>query len=328
MSASVLGVGRPNPMERVGPWIKHFPGGKGHNNCPRFYYVRDGFGCTYNCHYCYLRRFENLHPDGAEFDPKFERLYSEVKAWMKRPGRNALLLGEVTDGWGWTHIEKILERNLQLIVMFRAQQSHTLITLTKDSHVMQRLAGITPTDRVVLSWSLNPPAIADLYEMGAKQAEARIADAARAREAGWRVRVRIDPMIPIAEWQRHYAELANVVRDRVRPELVTCGSWRPRPQDPMMKSAPPEMTAHLEKGPDGRLRLKNRIEMYETVWAILGSDITRSLCKEELDVEAWLYTEHGEVMQACNCLGEPVVPVSRLHVSAALQARARVEVRR
>ena len=319
MSAPLLGVGRPTPRARVGPWIKHFPGGKGHNNCPRFYYVRDGFGCIFNCDYCYLRRFGNLHPEGAEFDPNFETLYAEVLQWMTRSGDLALLLGEVTDAWGWAHIAAILKRNLHLIEMFRGQQAHTLITLTKDSHVMQRLAGITPTERVVLSWSLNPPAVAALYEMGAKQAEARIADAARARDTGWRVRVRIDPMIPVPGWKAYYEELARIVLHQIRPELVTCGSWRPRSIDPMKMSAPAALTAQLEKGPDGRFRLKNRLEMYETVWATLGADMGRSLCKEELDLEAWLYTEHDQETQACNCLGAPVVPVSRLGANAALR---------
>ena len=62
--------------------------------------MRDGFGCTFRCRYCYLQRFEHTH-DGAELNPNVAGLYREVTAWLKRPGALGLLIGEVTDAWGW-----------------------------------------------------------------------------------------------------------------------------------------------------------------------------------------------------------------------------------
>ncbi len=139
----LLGTGRPTPRVR-GDWIKQFPGGKGENNCPRFFYIRDGFGCVFNCKYCYLDRQTFRHVDGAEFNPDFATLDKQVATWLKRPGELGLILGEVTDAWGWAHIPEIRERNLRLIEMFRGQRSHTLICLTKSGRVHQFLEGVTP----------------------------------------------------------------------------------------------------------------------------------------------------------------------------------------
>ncbi len=45
-------------------------------------------------------------------------------------------------------------------------------------------------------------------------------------------------MIPVPRWREFYSDLAEVVARDIRPEQVTCGSWRPRPQDDMYKMLP------------------------------------------------------------------------------------------
>lgn len=322
----LLGTGRPAPIVR-GDWIKHFPGGKGDNNCPRFYYIRDGFGCVFNCDYCYLGRQAFRHEVGAEFNPDFPTLYEQVARWLQRPDELGLILGEVSDAWGWAHMPAILERNRRLIEMFRGQERHTLIFLTKSGRVHQYLDGITPSDRIALSWSVNAPAVAHVYEMGARQAQARLRDARFCRERGWRVRLRIDPMIPVVGWRDLYTDLAEIVARDVRPEQVTCGSWRPRRQDEMYTRAS-EFCSVMEPGPDGRLRFKNRLEMYRTVWSVLHGRVPQlSLCKEELDIEAALYTSFGIREQACNCLGRPQEPVGLIPLRALLRANGDSSVR-
>mgnify|MGYP000588435273 CR=1 FL=1 len=164
---------------------------------------------------------------------------------------------------------------------------------------------------VALLVDAHPPAVAERYEMGRAQAQARLEDAQRCQEAGWRVRVRIDPMIPIDGWPAHYDQLAEQVAELVRPEQVTLGSWRPRTRDVLYQQAPPELRSLLEPGPDGRLRLSNRLALYRPTFARLRRGVAQlSLCKEELDVQAQLYEEFGIKEQACNCLGRAVEPVS------------------
>lgn len=308
----VIGVGVPAEILRKGLKIKQFPGGEGANNCPRFWYVRDGFGCPFSCQYCYLQRFAHTHEHGAEVDPDVEGLYREVGAWFARPGPLGLIVGEVTDAWGWAKAKPwLLARNLRLMNLFQGWPDKTLIFLTKSHLVSSLLTAVPPAANVVLSWSLNAPAVAERYEMGRAQAQARLEDAQRCQEAGWRVRVRIDPMIPIDGWQAHYDQVAEQVAELVRPEQVTLGSWRPRTRDVLYQQAPPELRSLLEPGPDGRLRLSNRLALYRPTFARLRRGVAQlSLCKEELDVQAQLYAEFGIKEQACNCLGRAVEPVS------------------
>ena len=313
----VIGIGVPELRERRGAWLQHFPGGKGQNNCPRFWYVRDGFGCTFRCRYCYLQRFEHTH-DGAELNPNVAGLYREVTAWLKRPGALGLLIGEVTDAWGWAKSTPfVLTRNLALIDLFRPSSDKTLIFLTKAAFVTELLRDVAPTPQVVLSWSVQAPEVATEYEMGSTQAQQRLHDALRARRAGWRVRLRLDPMIPIDGWADAYHRLAERIIE-VAPEQVTLGSWRPRPRDSMYRDAPPALRARLEPGWDGRMRLRDRLAMYEFVATRLRRAVPElSLCKEEFDVQALLYARLGITQQACNCLSAAVpmvAPDGRRHL--------------
>ncbi|MFZ0960399.1 MAG: hypothetical protein WAO35_05800, partial [Terriglobia bacterium] len=57
----------------------------------------------------------------------------------------------------------------------------------------------------------------------------RFAAAARMREAGWPIRLRLDPMIPYRDdnegWQEGY-EVALDQINRLSPEMVTIGALR------------------------------------------------------------------------------------------------------
>lgn len=304
---AVVSVARPADVSRRAEGlIRRFPGGQGKNHCPAFYYLADGFGCVFDCQYCYLRRFEYNHPDGAVWDADTDKVLHQVERFLRAPEPRSLLVGEVTDAWGWAKTRRaVLHRCLRLIEAFAGQARHTLVFLTKAGFVAQLLRGVTPAPQVVLSWSVNSPAAAAAYEMGAGQAADRLLDAAACKGLGWRVRCRLDPMIPLAGWQDEYARLAEQIAE-LGPEQVTIGSWRPRPRDPAYRAAPAELRAQLDPGPDGRLRLRDRIEGYRLVGAILRHRVELSLCKEDLALVQQLYAEWGLERQACNCLAAPV----------------------
>ena len=54
----------------------------------------------------------------------------------------------------------------------------------------------------------------------------RIEAAKELSEAGYEVRIRIDPMVPIENWREHYLELLEIVFDKFIPERITLGSLR------------------------------------------------------------------------------------------------------
>lgn len=304
-------LGNPRPAEIVrGSWFVDFPGGEGKNNCPSFAYLRAELGCAFACEYCYLERQRFRKPKGAEINPDVDTLYKEVEKFLVKPGEQAVILGEVSDPWGWapTH-ELVRERNRRLVRMFSAQHRHTLVFLTKAARVNEFVDDLKPSAAVVFSWSVNARGVAARYERGAPSPDRRLLEAMTLKRSGWRVRIRVDPMIPIPGWEREYDELADRLV-HLAPEQVTSGSWRPKQRDQMLKTVEPAIREMLDRGPDGRYRLRNRLEMYRRLWSKLRGHVRElALCKEEFDVQQELYSMFGVERQACNCLGSaaPIV---------------------
>lgn len=325
--AAVTADGKPREVERRGPVIKRFKAGDGKNNCPGFLYIRDGFGCAFNCRYCYLDRFAGQyfdHPQAEIYPP--EKLIEQVRAALakaKQPTR--MIIGEVTDAWGWHHDDRVKKRNRELIEAFR-DTAHVLVMLTKSHRVHEFLEGVAPTANVVMAWSVNAPIVAQEFEMGSNQARKRLDAIRRTADAGWRVQARIDPMMPIFNWQTHYEtfaiDFASYLGDVM--ERVTIGSWRPRTRDGLYQALKDEghLVNNLEAnaGKDGRLRVAGRGKVYRAVMERWTKQMRFfpvggvALCKEDPELEKELAKAFPELMLAsgvggdldCNCL--PLFP--------------------
>ena len=63
--------------------------------------------------------------------------------------------------------------------------------------------------RTVIGFSINPSFIAKYYELEAPSTENRLKAAKKCIDAGYKVMVRVDPMIPIVGWRHHYIGLFN-----------------------------------------------------------------------------------------------------------------------
>ncbi len=50
--------------------------------------------------------------------------------------------------------------------------------------------------------------------------------ARKVSEAGYETRIRIDPMVPVFEWEEHYAGLIDKIFEKFTPERITLGSLR------------------------------------------------------------------------------------------------------
>ena len=54
----------------------------------------------------------------------------------------------------------------------------------------------------MVSFSLNAPVVSKVWEKAPK-VEDRIEAARKVSEAGYETRIRIDPMVPVFEWEKH-----------------------------------------------------------------------------------------------------------------------------
>jgi len=268
--------------------------------CPHFYVLAHANGCPFSCDYCYLRLTLRHYPEPTVFS-NTARLFQELRDWLLSTEEPAVLnTGELCDSLAWDH-ETNLTRNL--IPLFESQRRHKLLLLTKSTRV-DNLLRLTPTPQVIVSFSINAAAVARRYERGAPPPEARIEAAQKLKAAGWEVRVRLDPLLPIEDWRDHYGEIVARIND-LNPAIVTLGSLRyfrtltnhaPRPTDVFN-------FGRDHNDPDQRLRLPEelRAEMYGFCRERVQS-LRLGLCKETEKMHRLLSLPAAR--QSCNCTVE------------------------
>ncbi|MFO8056115.1 MAG: hypothetical protein R6V10_02315 [bacterium] len=268
--------------------------------CPHFYILAHANGCPFACHYCYLKLTLRHYPEPTVFT-NTARMFQEIREWLMSLTEPAVLnTGELSDSLGWD-MHTRLSKNL--VPLFENQNKHKLLFLTKSAQV-DNLLKMEPTKQVVVSFSVNASKVSEMYEKASPPPEKRLDAARRVKEHGYEVRLRLDPMIPVEGWEKHYADIIEKM-NRVDPAIVTLGSLR---YFRNLTNHTPKDTDVFEYGhdhgdPDGRLRIERdtRLEMYRFCLDRLPS-VRVGLCKETADVHRELGLPG--VNQSCNCTPE------------------------
>jgi len=191
---------------------------------------------------------------------------------------------------------------------------HLLGLLTKSANV-HYLDGL-PTENVVVSFSLNPEPIADLWEGKYPDTMERISppisDRLRAclaaQKMGFEVRWRLDPILYPDGWLPHYKEFfAEAAGLGIEPSFITLGTfrdarnqletWNSKRGDPAMEWRPESMA---KDGSHYRAPRDERIEVYRKVLDLCRQhfpDAGTGLCKEVTAVRKALDLCNA----ACNC---------------------------
>ena len=292
--------------------------------CPPLYWdLAIGSGpCGLGCRGCYL-----IGTFRATRDPLQPLVYDNTaffweaaRRWLIRPGRRSChTLGLGTDRSDSLLFESITEHARRLISMFtdpvRNPHGCKLLLLTKSKNV-RYLEGL-PTRNVIVSFSLNPQPIADLWEGRWPDTlepipppiEDRLAASLRAQGMGFEVRWRLDPILTPAGWQPDYRDfLRRAAAAGHRPTRITLGTyretrpqlghWRHRWGLPSLEWQPDSLA---RDGTHYRASSTERIAAYEDVASICREFLPASevsLCKETTLVRK----ATGLASPACNCV--------------------------
>lgn len=265
--------------------------------CPHFYILAHANGCPFACDYCYLRLTLRHYPEPTIFT-NTARLFQELRDWLLSTEEPSVMnAGELSDSLAWD-LHTCLSTNLASL--FASQARHKLLFVTKSTAV-ENLLAMEPNPRIVMSFSVNASEVSSRYERGAPSPADRIASALKLKSAGWEVRIRLDPLVPIDGWKDHYEEIIKRINE-LEPSVVTIGSLR---YFKNLISHASETTdvfkyGHDHGDPDGRLRIPRdtRLEMYKFCIDRL-SCLRIGLCKETASIHEALGLPGRH--QSCNC---------------------------
>lgn len=295
---------------------------------PRWSDLAIGSGpCGLRCRACFLMlTFREMR------DPRRHVLYNNlgdfrlrVEDWLRDPRRRADdTLGIGTDRSDSLLYEGAVPHVRNIAPLFGDPKANPrgckMILLTKSANA-RYLADIAPAHRrnIIVTFSLNPQAIADCWEgqwddgTGLPPTIARRLDAAAyAQDLGFAIRVRLDPILPVAGWEDLYAEFLGQVRERrlvfgywtlgtYREKNAQLDVWRAKWNLPAMTWMPD--SALTNEGTHWRVPESKRIEIYAELMRMIRRAFpfpgTRvGLCKETHAVRRAV----GACNAWCNCL--------------------------
>jgi DNA repair photolyase len=228
-------------------------------------------------------------------------MLEEVAAWIAKDNLESYVLnsGNLSDSLAFEGVRALIAR---LIELFRTESEakgrpHALLLVTKGGTKECRpLFGAAPSRNVLVSFSVNSRAAARDHEQGAASVEDRLEAARQLKAAGWRVRIRIDPMILGYD----YAWIIDQVR-RLAPERVTLGTLRAEPA--LIRLDSEGLFAKLKRPADpkglARYPKADRIAIYRQGVDALRAVCPVALCEETQDV--WLTLGLDVDGKPCNC---------------------------
>ncbi len=267
--------------------------------CPHFYILAHGNGCVFQCAYCYLQLTFRGKVRQTVFTNTDDML-REVDQFLTREDPSVLNAGELSDALA---VDDRTGFTKELVPRFASQSRHLLLLLTKSTNV-DNLLPLEHNGRTVVSFSVNAADAAAKYEIGSPSPWERVDAARRVAAAGYRVRFRVDPIIPVPGWEDSYRSLLAHITEAVPAERVTFGTLR---YFPNVKTYARKLgrdtsvfdyaTEHTPA--DGRRRIPTarRLRIYRYLMDLVPAGVEIGLCKE---TEA-CHRALGITDVVCNC---------------------------
>jgi spore photoproduct lyase len=189
-----------------------------------------------------------------------------------------------------------------IIPMFKKQKKHKVLFLTKSNKV-ENLLKIEEHENVIISFSMNAPAVSKKWEK-APRVEDRIGAAKKVSDAGYETRIRIDPMVPVFEWDKHYLGLVDMIFEQFIPERITLGSLRGL-QSTINNSKDRTWVKFLSEKSNWGKKIDSelRYEMYSTLIDYLKNKYGYTnvgLCKETVEMWEKIGLDYKKIR--CNCI--------------------------
>lgn len=255
------------------------------------YYVYNlGFGCPYDCTYCYLQLYSNfpgimLISNIDEFLLYSDDLIKKSKARIRRIGT-----GEFTDSLA---LDEITNYSSSLIQHFRNRDFY--FELKTKSNKVGNILKNKGSKNIVISWSLNPDSIIESDENCTTSLDERLEAAKMCNEAGFSIAFHFDPIIYYENWETDYQNLIEKMKTALGNNIIwiSLGTLRfHRKLKPIIEQRFPDSNLifgelELDKT-DGKMRypdfIRSRIYKKMYKWLNSNNKTIIYLCMEPEDM--------------------------------------------
>jgi spore photoproduct lyase len=173
-----------------------------------FYYNTLILNCIYNCDYCFL---QGMFPSGnivifvnqEDFFAETEKVLQEKSMYLCISYETDLLAFEKITGFteDW--------------ISFAKDKPNLKIEIRTKSLAFSRIAHLQPNPNIILAYTISPEEIIKAYEKKTPTLNRRLESIQKAIEAGWSVRVCIDPILAVSNWKELYQGLLETIFEKI-----------------------------------------------------------------------------------------------------------------
>jgi len=271
--------------------------------CPHFLELKWAYGCPFDCAWCYLKgTFRFLPTRTKPVVKSYDKIESHIRRFLSELTTPEVLnTGEIADSLMSEGSSQPFSKFI--IPIFESQSRHKVLFLTKSNNI-RYLLKINSHNQVIISFSFNADEVAKKWERGAPPVARRIEAAKELTKAGYEVRIRIDPIVPLPDWEEHYTSLVDQIFTSFTPERITLGSLRGL-QSTINGSTDKSWVEYLKENSNWgkKVDFKTRYEIYASMIKKL-KDVYRyediALCKETVAMWAKLGMDYRKIR--CNCI--------------------------
>jgi spore photoproduct lyase len=296
-----------------GRFLKPCPGTKNYICCD-YWILNFATGCLLDCSYCILHSY--LNAPTMRLYANIDRMKEEIRQTVEGEGRKGRIFrigtGELTDSLLLDDNIRFSENMIRYLLRF----DNVVVELKTKTLNIDSVKRLGAHPNLVVSWSLNSPEMARLYESKSPAVERRIEAASHLERVGFRIGIHFDPMIYAPGWDSQYAETLDLMRDKLKnPAWVSLGAFRgPQGLKKMIGRNNPRSPLLLEElitGADGKIRYFRpiRTRMYKFMQERLAEDFPKTpvyLCMESPRVWKSVFgwapksnTELGDWLAGC-----------------------------
>jgi DNA repair photolyase len=179
--------------------------------CWSLHDLHSAWGCAHRCAYCQRGSVYVINLNLEEFLQRVDQLLAE-NPWQKtfRYDVEQDVLA----------IEPEYGACEMLVRDFARRDNRFLILFSKSANVDHLLA-LEHKGHTIMLWTLTTPTVSRLFEPKTGAMEERIEAARKCQQAGYTVRFKCKPIIPIRNWREETTRMFEYLYSRVRPDNIS-----------------------------------------------------------------------------------------------------------
>jgi spore photoproduct lyase len=191
--------------------------------CPHFNRIKWASSCPFSCDWCYLKLTYRANRPFITVYVQHQKIKKQIKKRLQGASSPVSFnSGELADSLA---LEHLIGSAKYFITWFGKQDMGYLFMLTKSTNV-NGILNLPHNGRTIIAWSINNDRVSRRFEIGAPSFRQRVRAARKVQDAGYRLRLRLDPIVPFNGWKQGYSETIKDIFKTLNPERITLGTLR------------------------------------------------------------------------------------------------------